>query len=115
MARKQSVSGSNEGRHRERRTAKSHDAVSHALARCQAELSRHFTRDIDRKAACDTVAVFVASARVEQTPPERVIAMLKKMLVRMPEVIAMPQEDRDVLMRQLVETAIEEYFRDGTR
>ena len=59
------------------------------------------------------MAVFVASARAQQAPPERVLAMLKKMLVRLPEVIAMPQEEHDALMRQLVETAIEEYFRIG--
>ena len=94
--------------------------VSDALAECAASMIEQLASGAGAKDIRESVAVFVATARLQQTPPERVLAMLKEALRSATGVAAMPPDNRVDLTRELIAMAIEAYYeeqrcrRDGT-
>ena len=115
MAQERNPPDSKRSKRRERRTSERRDAVSVALKSCAAILAPAGRAPVRLKTAREAVVVFVAIARLHGTPPERMLAMLKRMLGRVPALRAMLPEDREEYTGRLIAAAIEQYYRERSR
>lgn len=87
-----------------------------ALARCRAELTLRVATArndpdstlIQRLRA--PIAEFTRTAAGENIPPERALVMFKKMIAEIADLRGLPPEERDTMLRQLIEIAIESYY-----
>ena len=92
----------------ERRISGAREAFDQALTVCGVELARAGGRadGAPRRA----VGALVRAACEAEMPPERTLAVFKKMLRTLPEVERLPYESRAALTHELVQLAIEAYY-----
>lgn len=94
----------------ERRHAETRHDLPDALEECSRELRAHLRKREGDGAMCRTVAAFAVRVRTRHVPPERALAGLKEMVLRLPEVSELGTMERGEIVRLLSQSLIDSYY-----
>jgi hypothetical protein len=104
----------------ERRSSPGRADFANALDACRAVLAEALPSDGDglgalsRDGIRDAVFVLARNASAQRVPPERVLAVFKEMVARLPNVAHRSSHTRGAIVSQLTHVMIDAYYRrDG--
>jgi hypothetical protein len=100
----------NEQQERDQRASTATDALSSALANCQRELEIRLDGQWSYESLRRPIATFASVAARQEIPPERVLALFKSMVFRLPPVLRRNPEARDEMVSAVVTMAIQAYY-----
>lgn len=98
----------------DRREVVGRDAVAEALEACSANLEAQLAAGAQPEALCASIKAFAVVARQHEVPPERALAVFKKMVARLKGVDRHPVDARGEMVRHLVQMAIDTYYQANT-
>lgn len=93
-----------------RRDVPARDLVSAALSACGLTLEAQLGRSAGADELRETVGAFVRVARQQDVPPERTLAVFKRMASRLKPVDRLNVVERGEIVDGLVQMAIEKYY-----
>jgi hypothetical protein len=98
----------------DRRDTAGRDVVSVALSACGLTLEAQLSRNAAPHAVRETIADFTRVAQLHGVPPERTLAVFKRMVGRLKSVARHDVVERAAIVNDLVQMAIETYYQSIT-
>ena len=93
---------------RAERRSKTRPALDAAFADCRASLLEPDGLSAERRRS--SIATLVSVVQRYDLPPERFLALFKKMAVNLPDIVRLRADERVAAMRVLAQTAIDIYY-----